>query len=121
MMMRIMPTIPVGFTAPILQRPPAADQLENQNDQRDQEQQMNISAQNVEADKAKQPENQQNNKDSPKHKNLSFEVVANSSFRHAQSRVTKIGRKVRTVYLSAFFRTARKSQPLSSNCVRAEL
>ena len=53
----------------MLQRSPAANQLDNQNDQRDQEQQMNVSAQNVEADKAKQPENQQNNKDSPKHKN----------------------------------------------------
>ena len=52
----------------MLQRPPAANQLDNENDQRDHEQQMNVSAENVEADKAKQPKNQQNNKDSPKHK-----------------------------------------------------
>jgi len=67
-MMRMMPIIPAGFTAQMLQRSPAADQLENKNDQRDQEQQMNVGAENVEADKTKQPENQQNNKDSPKHK-----------------------------------------------------
>jgi hypothetical protein len=54
--------------ARMLQRSPAADQLENKNDQRDQEQQMNVGAENVEADKTKQPKNQQNNKDSPKHK-----------------------------------------------------
>jgi hypothetical protein len=29
---------------------------------------MDVSAENVEADKTKKPENQQNNKDSPKHK-----------------------------------------------------
>jgi hypothetical protein len=29
---------------------------------------VNVSAENVEADKAKQPKNQQNNKDGPKHK-----------------------------------------------------
>jgi hypothetical protein len=30
---------------------------------------MDVSAENVEADKTKKPENQQNNKDGPKHKN----------------------------------------------------
>ena len=53
----------------MLQRSPAANQLDNKNDQRDQKQEMNVGAQNVEADKTKQPKNQQNNKDSPKHKN----------------------------------------------------
>jgi hypothetical protein len=66
-MMRMMPIIPAGFTARMLQRSPAANQLDNENDQRDHEQQVNVSAENVEADKAKQPKNQQNNKDGPKH------------------------------------------------------
>jgi hypothetical protein len=52
----------------MLQRSPAANQLDNENDQRDHEQKMNVSAENVEADKTKKPENQQNNKDGPKHK-----------------------------------------------------
>jgi len=67
-MMRMMPIIPAGFTAPMLQRSPAANQLDNKNDERDQKQQMNVRAQNMEADKTKKPENQQNNKDGPKHK-----------------------------------------------------
>src|SRR5437899_12432364 len=66
--MRIMPTIPAGFTMRMLQRPPTANQLDNEHDQRDEEQQMNVSAENMEADKTEKPENQQNNKDSPKHK-----------------------------------------------------
>jgi len=52
----------------MLQRSPAANQLDNKNDERDQKQQMNVRAQNMEADKTKKPENQQNNKDGPKHK-----------------------------------------------------
>jgi hypothetical protein len=92
-MMRMMPIIPAGFTARMLQRSPAANQLNNENDQRDHEQQMNVSAENVEADKAKQPKNQQNNKDSPKHKKLSFEVVDYGSFRRWQLRLPKIGRR----------------------------
>jgi len=66
--MRIMPTIPAGFTMRMLQRPATANQLDNEHDQRDEEQQMNVSAENMEADKTKKPENQQNNKDGPKHK-----------------------------------------------------
>ena len=77
----------------MLQRSPAANQLDNENDQRDQEQQMNVSAENVEADKTEKPKNQQNNKDSPKHKNLSFEIVANGSFYRSQSRLPKIARR----------------------------
>src|SRR5438874_6194002 len=65
-MMRMMPMIPAGFTWSILQRPASADQLQNENDQRNQQQNMNVSAENVEADKTKQPQNQQNHKDSPK-------------------------------------------------------
>jgi hypothetical protein len=56
----------------MLQRATAANQLDNENDQRNQKQQVNVRAKNVEADETKQPKNQQNNKDSPKHKNLSF-------------------------------------------------
>jgi hypothetical protein len=82
---------------------------------------VNVSAQNVEADKSKQPENQQNDKYSPKHNFLSVEVVDLRSFGHAHSRVTKVGRQVAEFYLPAFLRTARKSQPLSSNFARAEL
>jgi len=52
----------------MLQRSATGDQLDNENDQRDHEQKMNVSAENVEADKTKKPENQQNNKDGPKHK-----------------------------------------------------
>jgi len=52
----------------MLQRSPAANQLDNKNDERDQKQQMNVRAQNMEADKTKKPENQQNNKDGPEHK-----------------------------------------------------
>jgi hypothetical protein len=62
------PTIPAGFTWPILQRPTAANQLENENDERDQQQNVNVSAQNVEPNETEQPHNQQNDKDSPKHK-----------------------------------------------------
>jgi hypothetical protein len=68
-MIRMMPMIPAGFTRAMLQWSPAADQLENENDQRNQKQQVNVRAENVEADETKQPKNQQNNKDSPKHKN----------------------------------------------------
>ncbi len=68
-MMRMIPIIPAGFTWAILQRSPTSNQLENENDQRNQEQDMNVRSQNVESDESKQPQNQQNNKDSPKHKN----------------------------------------------------
>jgi hypothetical protein len=53
---------------PMLQRAPASNQLQNEDDQSDQEQNVNVSAQNVEADETKQPENQQDHKNSPKHK-----------------------------------------------------
>ena len=67
-MIRMMPIIPAGFTARMLQRSATGDQLDNENDQRDHEQEMNVSAENVEPDKTKKPENQQNNKDGPEHK-----------------------------------------------------
>jgi hypothetical protein len=67
--------------------------LDNQDDHRDHEQEMNVSAENVEADETKQPKNQQNNKDSPKHKNLSFEVVTSRSFRRWQPRLPKFARE----------------------------
>ena len=65
---RMIPTIPAGFTSAMLQRSPASNQLENENDQRNQEQDMDVGSENVESDESKQPQNQQNNKDSPKHK-----------------------------------------------------
>ena len=93
-MIRMMPIIPAGFTARMLQRSATGDQLDNENDQRDHEQEMNVSAENVEPDKTKKPENQQNNKDGPKHKkNLSFEVVNYGSFRRWQLRLPKIARR----------------------------
>jgi hypothetical protein len=54
----MMPIIPAGFTARMLQRPSAANQLDNQDDHRDHKQEMNVSAENVEADETKQPKNQ---------------------------------------------------------------
>jgi hypothetical protein len=71
-MMRMMPIIPAGFTVRMLQRSTAANQLDNEDDHGDHEQEMNVSAENVEADETKQPKNQQNNKDSPKHKKPFF-------------------------------------------------
>src|SRR6266404_2206699 len=92
--MRIMPTIPAGFTMRMLQRSATANQLDNEHDQRDEEQQMNVSTENMEADKTEKPENQQNNKDSPKHKNLSFAVVVNGSLQRSRSRLPKIARRI---------------------------
>jgi hypothetical protein len=99
-----MPIIPTGFTVLILKWPAPANQLYNQNDDRDHEQEMNVSAENVEADETKQPKNQQNNKDSPKHKNLSFEVVANTSFRRWPSRLPKFAREDVDLLLAGFFK-----------------
>ena len=76
----------------MLQGSPPANQLQNEHHKGDQKQNVNVSAQHVEADEAKQPENQQDYKDSPKHKYLSIEVVDLRSFGHAQLRVTKVGR-----------------------------
>ena len=70
--MRMMPMIPAGFTVPILQRSPPADQLQNQNHYGNDKEDMNVCPQNVEAHETEQPEDQQNYKDSPKHKNLSI-------------------------------------------------
>jgi hypothetical protein len=66
-MMRMMPIIPAGFTVRMLERSAAGDQLDNENDQRDHEQKMDVSAENVEPDKTQKPKNQQDNKDGPKH------------------------------------------------------
>jgi len=52
-MMRMMPIIPAGFTVRMLQRAAAANQLDNENDQRNQKQHVNVRAKNVEADKTK--------------------------------------------------------------------
>jgi hypothetical protein len=97
-MMRMMPIIAAGFTVQMLQRSTAANQLDNQDDHRDHEQEMNVSAENVEADETQQPKNQQNNKDSPKHKNLSFEVVTSGSFRRSQPRLPILRGRISIFY-----------------------
>ena len=86
------------FHVRMLQRSPTGNQLDNQDDHRDHEQQMNVSAHNMEADETKQPKNQQDNKDSPKHKNLSFEVVTSGSFRRWQPRLPKFTRRMSIFY-----------------------
>ena len=140
--MRIMPTIPAGFTLRMLQRPATANQLDNEHDQRDEEQQMNVSTENMEADKTEKPENQQNNKDSPKHKKpfvcgccqwfastLAVALTENCTEDCSPRRIHFAGRTNpsrggpvadRFYYWPVFLRTARKSQPLSSSCMRAE-
>jgi hypothetical protein len=67
MTMRTMPTIAAGFIATNLQRTPALDQVDDQNHNRNNEQEMNESAQCVGADQSKQPEHQQDNKYCPEH------------------------------------------------------
>jgi hypothetical protein len=52
---------------PTLERPPASDQLDYQNNEGDDEQKMNQSAANV-ADKAQKPEHDQYYNYSPEHK-----------------------------------------------------
>jgi hypothetical protein len=54
--MRTMPTIAIGFIIPSLQWPAALDQLDDQHHDRNDEQDVNESAQGVEADPSKQPE-----------------------------------------------------------------
>src|ERR1043166_6899604 len=88
-MMRMMPIIPAGFTPLILQGSPAADQLQNEYHEGNHQQNVNVSSQNVEADKSKQPENQQDHKNGPKHNFLSVEVVDLRSLGQAHPRVTK--------------------------------
>jgi hypothetical protein len=60
--------MPAGFIAARLQWPAALDQLDNQYNQRNNEQDMNESAQGVRADQPKQPEHEQDHKYSPEHK-----------------------------------------------------
>jgi hypothetical protein len=68
MTMRTMPTIATGFIVARLQRAPALDQIDDQNHNRNNEQDMNESAQCVGADQSKQPEHKQDNKYCPEHK-----------------------------------------------------
>src|SRR5436190_5826281 len=72
-MMRIMPTMAASFIGASLQRPAALDQLENQHHNRNDEQDMNESAQRVGADQPKQPEHQQDHEYCPEHRFLSVE------------------------------------------------
>src|SRR5436190_22989321 len=67
-MMRIMPTMAASFIGASLQRPAALDQLENQHHNRNDEQDMNESAQRVGADQPKQPEHQQDHEYCPEHR-----------------------------------------------------
>jgi hypothetical protein len=54
----MMPTIAAGFINSILQGAPALNQLDNQHHDRNDEQNVNESAQRVGADQSKQPEHQ---------------------------------------------------------------
>jgi hypothetical protein len=62
--------MPAGFTSR-LQTPTAADQINDQDDHGDDEQDVNVGAERVEADEAEQPQNEQNDKDGPKHERVS--------------------------------------------------
>jgi hypothetical protein len=57
-----------SFIGASLQRPTALDQLENQHHNRNDEQDVNESAQRVGADNSKQPEHQQDHEYCPEHK-----------------------------------------------------
>src|SRR5947207_12770135 len=72
---RMTPTIPPGFTsAEPLERPPPGDQLDDQDDHRGQEDQVNEIPDGIDVDESQQRENQEHNKDSPEHM-FSFELV----------------------------------------------
>ena len=65
---RMIPTIPAGFTVRgSLQSPPARNQIHDQDNDGDDEEQVNERAAEV-TDETEEPENEQNNKDSPQHK-----------------------------------------------------
>jgi hypothetical protein len=51
--------------------PSTGDQLNDQNDERNHEQQMNEAAENVKPDETKQPKHKQNNEDCPEHRDFS--------------------------------------------------
>jgi hypothetical protein len=87
------------FLQRMLQRPSAANQLQNEHHHGDHEQDVNVSAENVETHKTQQPKNQQNDEDSPKHINLSVRVVTHDSLCHAKPRVTKFRRRMSIFYL----------------------
>jgi len=63
-----MPTIAAGFIAVSLQRAATLDQIDNQHYNRNDEQDMNESAQSVGADQSKQPEHKQDYKYCPEHR-----------------------------------------------------
>ncbi len=76
----MMPTMPAGFIKTSLQWPPARDQLNDQHHNRDDEQDVNESAQGIGADESKEPEHQQDYKYGPEHKVLLVKsYVASSS------------------------------------------
>ncbi len=64
---RMIPTMPAGFTKRRqLERPAAGDQVDDQNNDRDDQQQMDQGAAEL-TDETEKPENQENNEDSPEH------------------------------------------------------
>jgi hypothetical protein len=69
----------------VLQRPPARDQIHDQDDDGNDEQQMNERATEM-TDESEQPQNQKHNKDSPKHM-FSFELVYFTSHEGARVRL----------------------------------
>src|SRR5437764_14254068 len=73
---KMIPIMPAGFIG--LQSPPAADEVDDQNHDRDYEQNVNESAHRVRTDQTKQPEDQQNDKYSPAHN--SFLEISFTSF-----------------------------------------
>src|SRR6266566_9130408 len=68
MTMRTMPTIAAGFIGGNLQRSAALDQIDNQHHNRNDEQDVNESAQRIRANQSKQPEHKQNHEYCPEHK-----------------------------------------------------
>jgi hypothetical protein len=52
----------------ILERPPAGDQLDYENDQRDDEQEVNEPAEHMKTEITEQPKHKQNDENSPKHR-----------------------------------------------------
>jgi hypothetical protein len=73
-----------------LERAPASDQLDDQNDYRGQEKQVNEIPDGIDVDESQERENQQHNKDSPEHM-FSFELVYFASHAVARLRLKIFG------------------------------
>ena len=68
-------------------RSPAAHQLKDEHDQRDQQQDVYVCTEYMESDKPQQPQHKQNDKDRPKHTSLSLLL---SCFRYGMVRLTAL-------------------------------